>query len=542
MTCSVIIDLLALETLEFFPERADRVVLTTQVSPMRRHALETRFPGAEFVEAWGDAAVPWENEVEQALDELRAVDSKIENVPLLDCFRETFRHELENAIRLKWAIGDGGAIVVEGGKAEKILMEWDESTTGPLVERVNGVAASQRSLISRFQAAGKRGLAMALASRLDPTGLRRSHIWFGPTLKPCGAMLVSSYVNTTRAALELADILGVTDFTLVTTVPFATEYTPCRRRGHLIPLHRLLGLNRPIVKTAVRHAITEVPDRLKAWGGGKWWPLIRGTNFGRILHEVLAPELAAAVAGLRLAIEATGAQAILTGNEFASSDRAAIHLARNLGLRSAVRQHGVLDYHYRHDPVLADEFWLWDEPTREIFSRMRPESASRFRVAPRTNYASNQSLKRRDAIVLFSQPYELIPLSGKDLLNEVLPSFLEAARRLNLEAVIKLHPMETVSGRAGILRPYLSVLEIQKEIPVSDLLSRTAVAVVLDSSVVVDCRDACVPVVGIGWYPGIYVHELEQLGYVRLASSPQAMVEEIVGISRRSLHHQAPSY
>jgi hypothetical protein len=54
-----------------------------------------------------------------------------------------------------------------------------------------------------------------------------------------------------------------------------------------------------------------------------------------------------------------------------------------------------------------------------------------------------------------------------------------------------------------------------------EVLATAAVAVVLDSSVVIDCREAAVPCIGVGWYPGQYGKELEDLGYLVRARSPE---------------------
>jgi hypothetical protein len=63
-----------------------------------------------------------------------------------------------------------------------------------------------------------------------------------------------------------------------------------------------------------------------------------------------------------------------------------------------------------------------------------------------------------------------------------------------------------------------------------ELLSSAAVAVVLDSSVVVDCRLAGVPCLSVGWYPGNYGEELARLDYVTRARSPEHLNQLVTRI------------
>jgi hypothetical protein len=131
----------------------------------------------------------------------------------------------------------------------------------------------------------------------------------------------------------------------------------------------------------------------------------------------------------------------------------------------------------------------------------------------------DQRQRRRREIVFFSQPYELVPLHPGDLLSETLPALERACQATGARLVVKPHPLQTSRELAHWYRGR-RLPPVDDKSP-QEVLATARLAVVLDSSVVTDCRRAAVPCIGVGWFPGLYGKELEEMGYMVRARSPE---------------------
>jgi hypothetical protein len=116
-------------------------------------------------------------------------------------------------------------------------------------------------------------------------------------------------------------------------------------------------------------------------------------------------------------------------------------------------------------------------------------------------------------------------LPPADLIAETIPALERVCRDAGARLVLKPHPLQTKRQLAAWFSGN-ALPRCDSRSPI-DVLATAAVAVVLDSSVVVDCRAAAVPCIGVGWYPAQYGKELEDLGYLVRARSPEHL-EDLV--------------
>jgi hypothetical protein len=227
---------------------------------------------------------------------------------------------------------------------------------------------------------------------------------------------------------------------------------------------------------------------------------------------------------VRAALRRARATTLAVGDEFSPGDRAALHAARAAGVATRSRQHGVIDGHYLRDGVLAVVHLVWDEATRAWMSARAHVDASRVRVLPRPRLAAPAGPRPSGDVVFFAQPYEMGLLPGSDLLAETLPPAAAAAREAGRVLWVKPHPLQTPAAIREALPPACAKeVRIASGRSAARLLERAAVAITLDSSVVVDCRDCGVPCLSPAWYAGHYVADLVRLGYLVACPTPEAL-------------------
>jgi hypothetical protein len=393
-------------------------------------------------------------------------------------------------------------------------------------------------LLARVRRAGPRGLSLALAARFDPSGLRRARLRWASAPAPARAILVSSYVNPTRAAFEALSVFGTRPALHLRSGPGALGGIPVPAGVRSVPLAAAIALDRRGARKAVAQACDAVRDRLRGlstrdphdpWGEDD------ATRFRRALVPTLVPEVAAAIVGLDAVVAATRAETVIVGDEFSFVDRAALHLGKVRGIPTASRQHGVLDSHYLRDSILADVHLAWDEATvawLEVHGAIPPGQT--VRVAGRGAAEPGPPAGRGNDVVLFLQPLELVGVPMADWLSETLPPLLRAARSSGGRLRAKLHPLQSRSALAALLpADFAGQVDLVTDISAREILQTARAAVTLDSSVAVDCRDFGVPCFSTAWYEGTYAQDLARLGWVVPCATPERLEASVRDVFRR---------
>lgn len=112
--------------------------------------------------------------------------------------------------------------------------------------------------------------------------------------------------------------------------------------------------------------------------------------------------------------------------------------------------------------------------------------------------------RRKDAIFFFSEPYALDGGRCREFYCELLPAFADLASRMNLDLVVKLHPMESERERrtfanAALLERRPESVQVMTGALTEDLLDRALFAVTVQSTAAVDCAIRQIPVFLCKW-------------------------------------------
>jgi hypothetical protein len=340
--------------------------------------------------------------------------------------------------------------------------------------------------------------------------------------------MVSSYVNTTRAILRLwASEAKEEKALLLEAGPLASHRMETPRNVTRLSIAAALAGRHHESSADREQPVADATAAFQGWRtriaadpeGALLAPRSPAARFVQQLEKVHLPGLVSTVLAVDALAGRFGIKQLIVGNEFGAGERAAIHYALAHGLTSHACQHGIIDGHYRRERVIADVFWAWDRESSDMMVRWGGLSRPLRESGNRRPARGNAVTGRRREVVLFSQPYELIPLPPADLIAETIPVLERACRDAGARLVLKPHPLQTKRQLAAWF-PGKALPRCDSRSP-TEVLATAAVAVVLDSSVVIDCREAAVPCIGVGWYPGQYGKELEDLGYLVRARSPE---------------------
>jgi hypothetical protein len=127
---------------------------------------------------------------------------------------------------------------------------------------------------------------------------------------------------------------------------------------------------------------------------------------------------------------------------------------------------------------------------------------------------------RKGSIVFFSEPYALDGGRCREFYSELLPPLVDLTSRMNLDLVVKLHPMESERERRKLLDAALPARKVGSVQVVAgalseELLNRTSFALTVQSTAAVDCAIRGIPVFLCKWldysYYG-YIHQFIRYG------------------------------
>ena len=519
----------------------ERLLCTFETFPDVEGGLHARFPEADILSIVPHHEGPWHAAVGMDLDALESVGVRAEGVPLLDCFRAAWRDHLTALRSLEFGLaGERRPRVTSGGPSIDLLLGTAEAGDLDEVEVLaSPPRALEHGLLSKVRRAGLRGVAMALSSRLDPAGDRRAHLRLRPRVADARALIVSSYVNPTRSALEALEATGGGPAILLCTGPGATGDLALPPDLVRMPLHAALALDRRRPRALRSSHIPDALESLRAWDatqpGWKPWSALRRTSFGRRLASVHLAEALSVIVAVQAIVSRSGVRTLIVGDEFSFGDRAALHAGRHLGLETISRQHGVLDSHYLRDRILSERHLAWNPETVQWLESHDAVAGRSVVVLPRATRVAPRRRGLPDSVVVFLQPTGLLRVPFDEWMRATLPPVVRAAEALGLRALLKAHPLQS---RAEVLSCIPQGLRgraaLVDGVPASALLSDAAAAVVLDSSVCLEAMEADVPCLSTAWYRTPYGADLARLGYVTPCGTPAELESLLRARARRA--------
>ena len=208
--------------------------------------------------------------------------------------------------------------------------------------------------------------------------------------------------------------------------------------------------------------------------------------------------------------------------------------------------HGAFDGRYLLKDLPCDVYLAKNEMERDYLLRVCGLPAARVEVgAP--SQGTEQSVRepggphrpdeRSTSAVFFSEPYEGVGMRAEEVYRELLPPLCDLARANGHGVIIKLHPFESRSQRARMVRDILG-LEDARLVTVVDgpltdeLMSQVWFGITVESTSVMDCLKKGIQCFLCGWltlWPFEYAQQYARFG----VGEALQRVEEIGEIPRR---------
>lgn len=226
--------------------------------------------------------------------------------------------------------------------------------------------------------------------------------------------------------------------------------------------------------------------------------------------------------------------AVLCADEMNWYTRIPLLIARARGIPAIACHHGALDFRYSFRETSANRLLVKGHMELQyLLSRGVPEHQMEIAAPPRPQPFRRESCPR-DAIIFFSEPYEVFGGRAQGFYREVLPPLAELADRHGKKLVLKLHPYESVRERRHLAEAVLSpaqtkLLEIFDAPLENELLNRAWFGVTINSTTAVDCALCQVPVFLCRWLDATYSGYSDQ--FVKFGAAKKlSSIEEIFHI------------
>lgn len=367
----------------------------------------------------------------------------------------------------------------------------------------------------------------------DPCyGMRRYLAGRRARLTDPAVLLPSAYSNVTRSVLAYAAQLPQRTFLLATTRTSAVAARlPDNVRATSLAAYALaFGASASEAaelktnwKTFLRKLAAEAEEIRRAADSGTW------DHFPQHLEN-----------GLRLRdawthlLDTEPVKGVLCGDDLNYYTRIPLMLARRRGLNAVYCSHGALDGGFLFKQPFADTFLVKGEMESDYLRRVRAIEPEKIRIAAPGPTSVNREEGQAEALVFFSQPYEISGARMDEIYGELLPRLWSAAERSGHKLIVKLHPFESVRARRALIAAILprrasDQVEIVRGVPPESVMSRAWCGFTIDSSVAVECALRGIPFFLCGWldFSGMgYLQQFARYGVAHVLSTPES-IEQI---------------
>jgi hypothetical protein len=321
----------------------------------------------------------------------------------------------------------------------------------------------------------------------------------------CGGpvvLLPTAYVNASRTGLEYAAALPERDFLLVTT----------RQSGWVEESPRNVKTARLAAYAPGKCQPDEYRYLLEHWrklcaefGEQRELFILRELGAFDWIPATLADRLAVRDAWLRV-FEREPVTAVLCTDDSNSYTRLPLLMARERGLPAIACHHGALDGRHLIKRSHADVILAKGRMERDYLTQVCgvPKEQVEIGAPGQARIRKCGEAAKKDCLVFFSEPYEVVGGRPEEIYREVLPALGEIAEANQCKLVIKLHPQESVRERRRMVKAALSPQQWQRVTIVDgaltqELLSRTWFAVTVQSTVAVECTLRGIPAFVCTW-------------------------------------------
>jgi hypothetical protein len=220
-------------------------------------------------------------------------------------------------------------------------------------------------------------------------------------------------------------------------------------------------------------------------------------------------------------------------------------IARQHGLPTVSCHHGALDGGHLIKRSHADVVLAKGRMEKDYLGTCGLAEEKIKIGAPSLRQGVNREKRhRKDSIVFFSEPYALDGGRCREFYRELLPPLADLASRMNLNLVVKLHPMESGRERRKFINAALLGRKVERLRVVAgalseELLDSTSLAVTVQSTAAVDCAIRGIPVFLCKWLDYSYYGYVDQ--FIRYkAGVPLRSPAEIAKIPEMLENFPAP--
>jgi hypothetical protein len=214
---------------------------------------------------------------------------------------------------------------------------------------------------------------------------------------------------------------------------------------------------------------------------------------------------------------------VLCGDDSNLYTRLPVLLAARRKIPTVDFHHGALDGRYVWKDLPCDLYLAKNEMERDYLLRVCGVSAEKVLIGapPTRDIPPIVARERRpQSVILFSEPYEVAGMRADEVYRELLPPLCRLARENGHDLIVKLHPFESLSQRARIVREILSPddrrLVTVVDGPLSaELLARAWFGITLESTTAIDCLQNGICCFLCGWMslsPFEYVQQYARFG------------------------------
>jgi len=325
-------------------------------------------------------------------------------------------------------------------------------------------------------------------------------------------LLPSAYSNVTRSALAYAAQLPHRQFLLATTrrsaipgqLPDNVTATPLSAYG--VSSKAIRAETEELVKAwrVLKSTMSSSDEFRHAANAGLWDYFPAHLEHGLRLREAWMSLLAS-----------EPIKGVLCGDDLNYHTRLPLMLAHHSGLNAVYCSHGALDGGFLFKMPAAESFLVKGEMEKDYLQSSRAIEPEKIMIgAPGKRTLVNAERRRAEALVFFSQPYEVDGGRADEIYREILPRLCSAAHRAGHKVIVKLHPFESRQARKALAASILPAdvyeqLEVIGAFPPEEVMARAWCGVTVDSSIAVECTLSGIPFFICGWL------DFGGMGYMR---------------------------
>lgn len=345
-------------------------------------------------------------------------------------------------------------------------------------------------------------------------------------------ILPSAYINVSRMAAAYARLLPEQQFLLV-----------CARGSaqlkHLPPNVTQISLDPYFsgVPEKTLSRLTQAVGRLKVQLAASSKELRAAIALGKF--DGIVPFMWWGLA-LRNAwehlFESVNATACFSTDDSNPYTRIPLLLAQKRKLPSVACHHGALDFMMGVKTISSDVYFAKSDMEYDYLRRVCRVPAPKMTVAgpsrPATRIPAKFASNKQQWLVFFSEPFNGFHWRADSVYRDVLPRLLKVAEQCKLKMVFKLHPFESVGAFRRLLKslPAGQAAERNSLIiagaPTGELWTHMNCAIVIQSTVAIECKERGIPVFLCNWLRdpwSEYVQQFERFGIGRVLQHPEEM-------------------